>query len=469
MTHDAIIVGSGPNGLAAAITLARQGLSVLVLEARETVGGGTRSAELSLPGFIHDVCSAVHPLGMASPFFRTIPLEELGLEWIQPELPLAHPLDNGAVVLHRSLEETAAGLGRDGPAYRRLMKPLVADWQKVLHEFLGPLRFPRHPLTMTRFGMRALFPAATLARLSFRSEQARAIFSGLAAHAVIPLEKPATAAFGLMLGMLGHGVGWPIPRGGSQQIADKLTDYLRSLGGEVQTGREVRSLAELPPARAILLDITPRQLVNIAGDRLPAGYRRRLERYRYGPGIFKLDYALSEPIPWTAEACRRAGTVHVGGTLEEISLSERLIWQGRVSDRPYAIVVQQSLFDDTRAPEGKHTMWAYCHVPHGSGIDMTAAIEAQIERFAPGFRDTIIGGCTFCALDYEQYNPNYVGGDINSGVQDLGQLFTRPVPRLDPYTTPLKNVFICSSSTPPGGGVHGMCGYFAAQSALKRL
>jgi phytoene dehydrogenase-like protein len=322
---------------------------------------------------------------------------------------------------------------------------------------------------MARFGMRALFPASSLARLLFRTPQARALFAGAAAHAVIPLEKPATAAFGLMLMMLGHAVGWPIPRGGSQQIADRLTDYLRSLGGQIETNHEVRSLAELPPARAVLMDVTPRQLVNIAGDQLPAGYRRRLQRYRYGPGVFKVDYALREPIPWTAAECRRAGTVHIGGTIEEISHSERLIWQGRVSDKPYVIVVQQSLFDDTRAPAGHHTMWAYCHVPHGSGIDMSAAIQAQIERFAPGFRDTIIGGCSFCALDYEQYNPNYVGGDINSGVQDLGQLFTRPVPRLDPYTTPLKNVYLCSSSTPPGGGVHGMCGYFAAQSALKRL
>jgi phytoene dehydrogenase-like protein len=469
MTHDAIIVGSGPNGLAAAITLARQGLSVLVLEARETVGGGTRSAELTLPGYIHDVCSAVHPLGMASPFFRGIPLPELGLEWIQPDLPMAHPLGDGAVALHRSLDETAAGLGEDGSAYRRLLKPLVDNWEKVLHEFLGPLRFPRHPLVMARFGMRALFPASSLARLLFRTPQARALFAGAAAHAVIPLEKPATAAFGLMLMMLGHAVGWPIPRGGSQQIADRLTDYLRSLGGQIETNHEVRSLAELPPARAVLMDVTPRQLVNIAGDQLPAGYRRRLQRYRYGPGVFKVDYALREPIPWTAAECRRAGTIHIGGTIEEISHSERLILQGRVSDKPYVIVVQQSLFDDTRAPAGHHSMWAYCHVPHGSGIDMSAAIQAQIERFAPGFRDTIIGGCSFCALDYEQYNPNYVGGDINSGVQDLGQLFTRPVPRLDPYTTPLKNVYLCSSSTPPGGGVHGMCGYFAAQSALKRL
>ncbi len=469
MTYDAIIVGSGPNGLAAAVTLARQGLKVLILEARDTVGGGTRSAELTLPGFVHDVCSAVHPLGMASPFFRSVPLQELGLEWIQPDLPVAHPLGDHAVALCRDLDQTAEELGADGKAYRRLMKPLVANWERVLHEFLGPLRLPQHPLVMARFGMRALFPAAALARLIFRTPEARALFSGAAAHAVIPLEKPATAAFGLMLMMLGHAVGWPIPRGGSQQIADRLAGYLRSLGGEIETGHEVRSLAELPPARAVLMDVSPRQLVNIAGDQLPAGYRRRLERYRYGPGIFKVDYALREPIPWTAEACRRAGTVHVGGALEEISLSEQLIWKGRVSDKPYVIVVQQSLFDDTRAPAGKHTMWAYCHVPHGSGIDMSAAIEAQIERFAPGFRDTIIGGCTHCAQDYERYNPNYVGGDINSGVQDLGQLFTRPVPRLNPYTTPLKRLFICSSSTPPGGGVHGMCGYFAAQAALKRM
>ncbi len=471
MKYDAIVVGSGPNGLAAAITLVRQGWQVLLLEAKETVGGGMRTDELTLPGFRHDICSAIHPLGMGSPFFQSLPLADYGLEWIQPTLPLAHPFDDGtAAALHRDLAETAVQLGRDRAVYRRLFAPLVANWDKIAHEFLGPLRLPRYPLVMGQFGMRAVWPTTMAVRTLFRSEKTRALFAGLAAHAIMPLEWPLTSAFGLMLGTLAHRVGWPLPRGGSQSIADALAAFFTDLGGEIVTNHEVTSLGELPPARAVLLDVTPRQLLAIAGEQLPAGYRRQLENYRHGPGVFKVDWALSEPIPWRAEACRQAGTVHLGPTAAEIAWSERQVWQGEVAERPYTLVTQQSLFDPTRAQDGKQTGWAYCHVPNGSSVDMTAAIEAQIERFAPGFRDTILARHTMTTHDFQRYNPNYIGGDINGGVQNWRQLFTRPVPRLNPYTTPLKNVFICSSATPPGGGVHGMCGYHAAQAVLgKRM
>lgn len=468
--HDAIIVGSGPNGLAAGITLARQGWRVLLLEAKPTIGGGMRTAELTLPGFHHDICSAIHPLGLGSPFFKSLPLADYGLEWIQPDLPLAHPFDDGtAVALHQCLDETAAQLGADGVRYGRLFAPLVANWDKIAREFLGPLRLPRYPIAMTQFGLRALWPAVTLARTLFRTEPARALFAGLAAHAMMPLAWPTTAAFGLMLGTLAHKVGWPLPRGGSQSIANALAAFFTDLGGVIETNYEVTSLTELPPSRAVLLDISPRQLLSIAGDALPPGYRRQLQKYRYGPGVFKIDWALSEPIPWRATACRRAGTVHLGPTLEAMSLSERLVWRGEVAERPYILVTQQSLFDSTRAPAGQHTGWAYCHVPHGATQDMTAVIESQIDRFAPGFRETILARHTMTTQDYQRYNPNYIGGDINGGVQDWQQLYTRPVPRLNPYTTPLPNVFLCSSSTPPGGGVHGMCGYHAARTVLGVL
>jgi phytoene dehydrogenase-like protein len=469
-SFDAVIVGSGPNGLAAAITLARAGRSVLVIEGRDTVGGGMRTAELTLPGFRHDICSAVHPLGLASPFFRSLPLADHGLRWIQPDAPLAHPLDHGeAVVLDRSCAVTAASLERDGAAYRRLLEALAERWEEILADLLGPLRLPRHPIPFARFGAAALLPATTLARTWFRDQRARALFGGVSAHSIMPLQRPLTAAYGLMLGLLAHGVGWPMPAGGSQSIADALASYLRSLGGEIQTGRWVRSLAELPPAEAYLFDITPRNLLKIAGDALPAGYRRTLRCYRYGPGVFKLDYALDGPIPWRNPAVARGGTVHVGGTLEEIAASEQDAWRGRHSQRPFVLVVQPSLFDPSRAPAGQHTAWAYCHVPNGSTVDMTAAIEGQIERFAPGFRDRILARTAMNAAQMEQYNPNYVGGDINSGVQDLFQHFTRPAVRISPYTTPNPRIFLCSSATPPGGGVHGMCGYWAAQAALQKL
>ncbi|HXO67066.1 MAG TPA: NAD(P)/FAD-dependent oxidoreductase [Candidatus Dormibacteraeota bacterium] len=468
--HDAVVVGAGPNGLAAAITLARAGRSVQVLEAAPTAGGGCRSAALTLPGFTHDVCSAVHPLAAGSLFLRTVPLREHGLELVQPDIPLAHPLDIGeAAVLHRDLAETCEGLGADGRAYRLLFGPLVADVDRLLEAVHGPLRLPRHPVSMIGFGLRAMWPASTLARVSFRGVRARALFSGMAGHSMLPLNQPFTAAVALLLGTLGHAFGWPFAKGGSQALTDALVGYLRSLGGEVVLNRRVESLADVPPARAVLFDLTPRQVEAIAGKELSPGYRRSLERFRYGPGVFKVDWALKEPIPWAAAPCRRAGTVHLGGTMGEIAAGESAVWAGKHPDRPYVLLAQPSLFDPSRAPAGKHTVWAYCHVPSGSETDMTDRIEAQVDRFAPGFRDVIEARSVMNARDMERYNPNYVGGDINGGVQDIRQLFTRPAVRPVPYTTSNPRLFICSSSTPPGGGVHGMCGYFAARAALARV
>lgn len=470
MRYDAIIAGSGPNGLAAAIILARAGQRVLVLEAKETIGGGLRTTELTLPDFHHDICSAIHPLGRGSPFFKKLHLAPYGLGWIQPDIPLAHPFDDGtALAVYRDLEQTAAALGRDGAAYRRLFAPLAGNWEALARELLGPLRSPRHPLALAGFGLRALWPAKYLAQALFREAKTRALFAGLAAHSIMPLEWPATAAFGLVLGALAHVVGWPLPRGGSQRIAEALAAYLRDLGGEIVTGQEVTSLSGLPASRAVLLDVTPRQLLHIAGANLPPAYCRQLEKYRYGPGVFKIDWALDGPVPWTAELCRRAGTIHLGPMLQDIAHSERRIWQGELAPEPYVLATQQSLFDGGRAPGDRHTLWAYCHVPHGSTADMTAAVENQIERFAPGFRRLILARHTMNTAEFQAYNANYVGGDINGGVQNWRQLFTRPVPRLDPYSTPLDGLFICSSSTPPGGGVHGMCGYHAARSALRFL
>jgi phytoene dehydrogenase-like protein len=471
--RDAIVVGSGPNGLAAAIVLARAGRDVLLVEARDTVGGGMRTEELTLRGFRHDTCSAIHPLGVASPFFRSVPLEEHGVEWVHPPAPLAHPLDDGtAVVLERSVAETAAGLGGDGPAWSSLVGGLATKADDLVGDILSPLRPPRHPLAMAGFGLKALRSATGLARSAFRGERARALFAGNAAHAMLPLEAKATASFGLVLAMLGHAVGWPLPRGGSQSVADALASTFRSLGGEIETGRpvdDVRSLVtDRYKAPLVLLDVTPRQFLALAGDRLDGRYRRALERFRYGPGVVKLDYALSGPVPWRAPECGRAATVHLGGTLEEIAAAEAEVGRGGHPERPYVLVAQQSLFDPTRAPEGKHTLWAYAHVPNGSTEDVTGRIEAQLERFAPGFRDLVLSRSVLGPAEMEARNPNYVGGDINGGSAELRQLFTRPVARPVPWRTPLAGVYLCSASTPPGGGVHGMCGYHAARAALRR-
>ncbi len=467
---DAVVIGSGPNGLAAAVALARAGASVIVLEGRDTVGGGTRTAELTLPGYRHDVCSACHPMGILSPFFRTLPLEQHGLRWLSPEVSVAHPLDDGpAVLLHRSLGETARELGTDGAAYGRLISPLLEDPHGLLADLLAPLRIPRHPLRMMRFGLQAIRSAAGLARARFRGERARALFAGCAGHAILPLEQRLTAALGLVFCMTGHVAEWPVAEGGSEAIARALTSLLRAHGGRVEAGRPVRTIADLPPARAYLFDTSPRELVKIAGSLLPPGYVRRLGRYRYGPGVFKLDWALDGPIPWRDPAVLLASTVHVGGALGEVAASEAAMWRGDHATRPFLILCQQSQLDPTRAPPGKHTGYAYCHVPAGSTVDMTSAIEQQIERFAPGFRDRILARHATTTADLEQYNPSFVGGAITGGVADLAQLFTRPVARLDPYTTPHARIFLCSASTPPGGGVHGMCGYFAARSVLRRL
>ena len=467
---EAVVIGSGPNGLAAAIALARAGVSVLVVEAHAEPGGGTRSRELTLPGFVHDVCSGVHPMGILSPFFRELPLAEHGLVWRYPRASVAHPLDDGpAVLLRRSLDETAAGLGRDGPAWRRLVGPFLDDPHALLADALAPLRIPRHPLRFLRFGLRAAWSANRLARLCFREEPARALLAGCAGHSVLPLGQPLTAAMGVLFAITAHVVDWPVAEGGSRAIWHALASYLTGLGGRIETGRRIERLAELPEARVVLFDTSPDQLASIAGDALPAGYRRRLGRYRYGPGAFKLDWALDGPIPWRDPACREASTVHVGGTLAEICASERDMYRGRASERPFVILCQQSECDPTRAPAGRHTGYAYCHVPGGSTVDMTLAIERQVERFAPGFRDRILARHATGPADFERENPNYKGGAITGGVADAFQLWNRPVTRLDPYATPNPRLFICSAATPPGGGVHGMCGLWAARSALRRL
>jgi phytoene dehydrogenase-like protein len=470
LVADAIVVGAGPNGLAAAIELARNGRSVHLIERAPEVGGGTRTAEVTLPGYLHDICSAVHPLAVGSPFLGTLPLDEYGVELLEPELQAAHPLDDGtAATLHRSVEETADALGRDGPAYRRLLGPFARDWDALGHFVLGPPRPPtRAPLLATRFAALGLTPAARLLRVRFRTDAARALFAGAAAHAMRPLSAPGTTAFGLVLLTLGHACGWPVARGGSAAISSAMLAHLEALGGTVEVGREVTSLAELPPSRAVLFDVTPRQLLAICGDsELPARYRRALGAYRYGSGVFKVDWALSGAVPWTAEACRRATTVHLGGTLAEISAAEAEVGRGGHPPRPYVLVSQPSLVDPTRAPAGGHTLWAYCHVPNGSTTDMTEAIERQIERFAPGFRDLVLARATRGPAQLEAENPNNVGGDIAGGLASLRQVLARPVLRRNPYSTPNPRVFICSSATPPGGGVHGMCGYHAARAALR--
>lgn len=468
---DAVVVGSGPNGLTAAAVLARAGLTVRVHEAQPVAGGGTRSAGLTLPGFVHDVCSAIHPLAVASPAFRELGLAQQGLEWIFPEVDVAHPLDDGtAVALVRSIDDTAAQLGRDdGARYRRLIGPLVERRRELYGDILQPLvRVPRHPLTTARFGLHAVRSAAGLAE-AFEGVRVRALLAGLAAHAFLPLDAPFTASFALLFGITAHGEGWPLPRGGSQRIADALVSVLRAHGGELVVGDRIRAMDQLGRARAYLFDTSTQGLEQIAGSRLPERFRRRLRRFRRGPGIFKIDYALSAPVPWRAPECRRAGTVHVGGTFEEIASSEAEVTAGRHPERPFVLVAQPSLFDPSRAPEGRHTLWAYCHVPNGSTEDMTARIEAQLERFAPGFRDVVLARSTMSCRDVEQHNANCLGGDIAGGANDGLQLFLRPALSVDPYATPADGIYLCSASTPPGAGVHGMCGYNAARSVLRQI
>jgi phytoene dehydrogenase-like protein len=465
--YDAIVVGSGPNGLAAAILMQQQGLSVLIIEGKDVIGGGLRSAELTLPGFMHDVCSAIHPLALASPFFRTLPLADFGLEYLQPTLNAAHPFDDGtAAILDKSIKNTADQLGADAQTYTALMRELTGAWPLIDQDALGPLRFPRHPFIMAQFGLKALSSAETFVK-RFKTKEARGLFGGMAAHAIQPLNNLSTSAIGLVLLATGHLKGWPIPKGGSAAIANALAGYFKSIGGTIETGTYIQSLDQLPSAQAVLFDVTPKQLLGIAGHKFSSIYKWQLERYRYGMGVFKIDWALDGPIPFTASECRQAGTIHLGNTFEEIAAGELQTSQGRQAEKPFVLLAQQSLFDSSRAPEGKHTAWAYCHVPNGSTQDMTAAIEAQVERFAPGFKDLILAKSTMNTAQIEAYNPNYIGGDINGGIIDLGQLFTRPALRWSPYKTSAKGLYICSSSTPPGGGVHGMCGYNAAKKALS--
>ena len=465
---DAIVVGSGPNGLAAAIRLAQAGRRVVVLESANTPGGGVRSAELTLPGFVHDVCSAVYAMVVCSPFLRELPLNRHGLDWVFPSAPLAHPLDDGtAVTLHHSVDETARSLGADGDGYRKLVGNLVSRWQDLMHDAFAPPGIPGNPFFFARFGLRAIRPATSLARSYFKTERGRAFFAGLGAHSILPLEKLTTSAVALVLAVAAHAAGWPFARGGSQQLTAALVKYLESLGGHLFTNCHVESLEQLPPARAVLLDVTPRQLIRMAGPRLPDSYRQKLERFRYGPGVYKMDWALHQPVPWKATECAQAGTIHLGGTLDEISNSERRPWLGETSDRPYVLFTQPSLFDPARAPAGKHVAWGYCHVPNGYTGNMAEKIERQVERFAPGFRDCVAARSIMGPAELERHNPNLIGGDISGGAAFLSQLFLRPTASL--YRMPLEGVYLCSSSTPPAPGVHGMCGYFAAEAALKRF
>ncbi len=465
--YDAVIVGSGPNGLAAAITLQQKGLDTLLLEEKETIGGGMRSAELTLPGFLHDVCSAIHPMAVCSPFFNTLPLDEFGLTFINPTYAAAHPFDDGtAAILHHSVKDTATGLGVDEKSYEKLMMPLYRNSDKIFSFILSALHFPKYPFAMAGFGYHALQPANLLAK-TFKTKKAKGLFAGMAAHGMLPFSKPATSAIALVLMLAAHSKDWVIPKGGSQKIADAMAAYYISLGGKIETNFNVTSLQQLPSSHAVLFDVTPKQLLQITGHTFSSLYKWQLNNYKYGMGVYKIDFALSQSIPFTAPECRKAGTVHIGNSLEEIALSERLSWNGKDSDKPFVLLAQQSLFDASRAPEGKQTAWAYCHVPNRSTKNMTNIIEQQIERFAPGFKDCILAKHEMNSEDLQEYNSNYIGGDINGGAQLITQLFTRPALRLSPYKTSAKGIYICSSSTPPGGGVHGMCGYNAAKKALK--
>lgn len=467
---DAVVVGSGPNGLAAGIAMQKAGVSVLILEGKETIGGGMRSAELTLPGFTHDICSAIHPMAADSPFLKTMPLHKHGLEWIYPPYALAHPFDDGqAAILEKSIDATAETLGVDSMAYKSLMEGFVPHFDKLARDLLGPLKFPRHPLLLARFGLQAIQSGEGLADRKFKGKAARGLFAGLAAHSMLPLNFVATSAIGLVLGMIGHSKGWPIPKGGTQKLADALAAYFIALGGTIKTSHQVNSMGDIPPAKAVLFDVNTHQLLAIAGQEFSSLYKYQLKRFRYGLGAYKIDWALDGPIPFKAEGCSLAGTVHLGGTLPEIAAAEQAVWNGKHPEKPYVLLAQQSLFDKTRAPEGKHTVWGYCHVPSGSTINMTAQIENQIERFAPGFKGRILSKSVINAAAYEAYNPNYFGGDINGGAQDITQIFTRPAIRLSPYATSKRGLYICSSSTPPGGGVHGMCGFHAAKKALKDI
>jgi phytoene dehydrogenase-like protein len=463
---DAVVIGAGPNGLAAAIVLARAGRTVAVYEAQAAVGGGCKSEALTLPGFVHDVCSAIHPMALASPLFRTLPLRDHGLEWIEPPAMLAHPFDDRpAAIVERSTDQTACGLGEDEGAYRRTIGSVVDAWPLLEDALLGPPRLPRHPLALARFGLGALQSAQRLARRSFEGVRARGLLAGIAAHSMVPLDHVPSGAIALVLDAVAHARGWPFPRGGAQRLSDALASYLRSLGGDIATGTPVTAIEDLPPASIIMCDLSPRPFLRIAGRVLPDAYKRRLQRYRYGMGVFKVDWALAAPIPWRDRAVARAGTVHLGGTVEEIAASERDAWEGRVTARPFVLIAQHTLFDPSRAPEGLHTAWGYCHVPHASTADMLPAIEAQIERFAPGFQDRVLARHVITPADLEHRNPNLTGGDIAMGVTDLRQMVARPTLRW--YRTPRRGLYICSAATPPGVGVHGMCGYFAAQAALR--
>lgn len=468
--YDAVVVGSGPNGFSAAITLAQKGLSVLIIEGKEKTGGGMRSAELTLPGFVHDVCSTIHPLGVSSPFFESLPLDKFNLKWIFSPIALAHPLDDQRVaLLYKSIDQTVANLGEDSETYKNIVTPIVEQWDIMKNFFLGPFTIPRHPFAAARFGFYGFQSSDFFTKRYFKDERTRLMFSGISAHSMMPLNKPLTNSFGLLMAALGHVAGWPLAEGGSQKIADALQAYFISLGGQIITNHPVKSLKDIPPAKAILFDLTPKQILNIVGDKFPENYRKKLAKYRYGAGVFKIDWALSSPIPFKNPECSLSSTVHIGGTQQEIIDSEKSLITNHHSESPFVILTQNSLFDSRRAPKDKHTAWAYCHVPNGSSFDMTEIIENKIEKFAPGFKECILQRHTMNTVQIEQYNPNYIGGDINGGIQDIWQFYSRPVLRISPYTTPVKGIYICSSSTPPGGGVHGMCGYHAAQAVLKDI